>query len=485
MTASARMDLEGERLSSLSTRAARNLVTTTKSAPMMQSITPRWLLKVLPWEPVSGGVYRSNRREIYPVMDGTMSHNRRSYPAADGLLSFTSVGPSMRVIPAELCELPILAGMQDAEVLEALADRFVQSEVAAGERITEFGETADRLIVIARGKAMRSRPGKFGAPVELGAMAEGEHLGDGVVIKPEATWDASVQALTACTVLSLSRRAFAEVFESSAALRAQIEAHRAWRKKPQDKYGQADIAIQAGHKGEPVLPRTFVDYDEHPQEHELSVAQTILRIHTRVADLYNGPMDQTQEQLRLTIESLREREESDLVNNPDFGLLHNVDPRQRLQPRRGPITPDDMDDLLSRRRGTRLFLAHPRAIAAFGRECNRRGLYPETRVVEGKTVRAWRGVPILSSTKIPITAQQTTSILAFRMGESRQGVYGLVPAELPEQVEPGVNVRFMGIDEKAVRSYLVSAYYSLVVPFPDALGVMENIELDREAAPAR
>ena len=34
---------------SLGTAAARNLATTTKSAPQMQGITSRWLLRVLPW----------------------------------------------------------------------------------------------------------------------------------------------------------------------------------------------------------------------------------------------------------------------------------------------------------------------------------------------------------------------------------------------------------------------------------------------------
>ncbi|SFD99493.1 hypothetical protein SAMN04487819_106157, partial [Actinopolyspora alba] len=34
---------------SLGTEAARNLATTTKSAPQMQGITSRWLLRMLPW----------------------------------------------------------------------------------------------------------------------------------------------------------------------------------------------------------------------------------------------------------------------------------------------------------------------------------------------------------------------------------------------------------------------------------------------------
>jgi hypothetical protein len=44
---------------SLSTAAARNLATTTKTVPQMQGITSRWLLRTLPWVEVSGGTYRN------------------------------------------------------------------------------------------------------------------------------------------------------------------------------------------------------------------------------------------------------------------------------------------------------------------------------------------------------------------------------------------------------------------------------------------
>ena len=47
---------------SLGTAAARNLATTTKSAPQMQEISSRWLLRMLPWVNVQGGTYRVNRR---------------------------------------------------------------------------------------------------------------------------------------------------------------------------------------------------------------------------------------------------------------------------------------------------------------------------------------------------------------------------------------------------------------------------------------
>jgi hypothetical protein len=198
-----------------------------------------------------------------------------------------------------------------------------------------------------------------------------------------------------------------------------------------------------------------------------------------VADLFNEPMNQVEQQLRLTIEALRERQEHELVNNPAFGLLHNADYEQRIQTHTGPPTPDDLDDLVTRRRDSRYLLAHPRAIAAFGRECNRRGLYPDTVELMGHRVPAWRGIPLLPCNKIPITDGHISSIIVMRTGEEQQGVVGLHQVGLPDEYEPGLNVRFMGIDEKAIISYLVSAYYSAAVLVPDALGVLENVEISR------
>ena len=63
---------------SLGTAAARNLATTTKSVPQAQDITPRWLLRMLPWVEVSGGTYTVNRRLTYTV--------------GDGIIEFTNVG---------------------------------------------------------------------------------------------------------------------------------------------------------------------------------------------------------------------------------------------------------------------------------------------------------------------------------------------------------------------------------------------------------
>ncbi|MGI9002146.1 MAG: family 2B encapsulin nanocompartment shell protein [Pseudonocardia sp.] len=206
----------------------------------------------------------------------------------------------------------------------------------------------------------------------------------------------------------------------------------------------------------------------------------MLRVHSRVTDLYNKPMNQTEQQLRLTIEELRERQEHELLNNRDFGLLHNADLPNRIHARSGAPTPDDFDELLSvvwKEPG--FFLAHPRTIAAFGRECSKRGLYPQTTDLFGHQVPSWRGIPVLPCNKIPISDSRTSSVLLMRTGEANQGVIGLHQTGIPDEYQPGLNVRFMGIDDRAVISYLVSAYYSAAVLVDDALAILEDVETGR------
>jgi len=122
------------------------------------------------------------------------------------------------------------------------------------------------------------------------------------------------------------------------------------------------------------------------------------------------------------------------------------------------------------------FLAHPQAIAAFGRECTRRGVPPPTVSLFGSQFLTWRGIPLIPSNKLNITGGKT-NILLLRTGESRQGVVGLYQPNLPGQQGMGLSVRFMGINHKAIASYLVSLYCSLAVLTEDALGVLENVEV--------
>ena len=80
------------------------------------------------------------------------------------------------------------------------------------------------------------------------------------------------------------------------------------------------------------LPETFVDYDEAPREYFLNAVTTVLDVQTRVSDLYNQPYDQIQEQLRLLIEKVKERQEAELHQQCGLWSSHQcraVDEDQR------------------------------------------------------------------------------------------------------------------------------------------------------------
>ncbi len=227
------------------------------------------------------------------------------------------------------------------------------------------------------------------------------------------------------------------------------------------------------------LPEIYVDYEEKPREYTLSAVTTVLDLQTRISDMYRSPHDQIKEQLRLIIEKVKERQENELINNTEYGLLNNLDESMRVKTRKGAPTPDDLDELIARVwKEPAFFLAHPRAIAAFGRECTRRGVPPPTVTMFGSPFLTWRGLPLIPSDKVAIKADKT-NILLLRTGEKKQGVVGLFQPGIPGEVSPSLSVRFMGINHKAIASYLISLYCSLAILTEDALGVLENVSVDQ------
>jgi hypothetical protein len=227
------------------------------------------------------------------------------------------------------------------------------------------------------------------------------------------------------------------------------------------------------------LPEIYVDYEEKPREYTLSAVTTVLDLQTRISDMYRSPHDQIKEQLRLIIEKVKERQENELINNTEYGLLNNVDESMRVKTRKGAPTPDDLDELIARVwKEPAFFLAHPRAIAAVGRECTRRGVPPPTVTMFGSPFLTWRGLPLIPSDKVAIKGDKT-NILLLRTGEKKQGVVGLFQPGIPGEVSPSLSVRFMGINHKAIASYLISLYCSLAILTEDALGVLENVSVDQ------
>ena len=235
------------------------------------------------------------------------------------------------------------------------------------------------------------------------------------------------------------------------------------------------------------IPQGFIDYEEKPREYILNSISTIINVNTQVADVFSSPYDQIKEQLALAVESLRERQESQLINNDDYGLLKNVTDSQRIQPHNsvGAPTPDDLDELISKVwREPSFFLAHPRAIAAFERECTRRGVPPVTANINGGNFILWRGIPLIPSDKMlvdglknPKSQSGKTNILLIRTGETKRGVIGLYQTGLQGEHSRGLSIRFRGIDDKGVASYLLSLYCSAAILADDAIAVLEDVEV--------
>ncbi|MEI7439962.1 MAG: family 2B encapsulin nanocompartment shell protein, partial [Thermoleophilia bacterium] len=391
---------------SVTTAVARNLATTSKTRPMMMSITPRHLLHLLPWVQVEGGTYRVNRTKVE-----LSKAERIAVDVANGQTTLSTEA---------LRSVPLFSKLPDA-VLSRMANRFKTEEVSLGNNLIVEGEDRSKFFVIAQGQVEVLSKGVHGSDLRIALLTEGEFFGEVDLVSDKPS-DITVRTITPCVLLTLSRKDLDGVLDELPNLRDDfkkaIDEHLELRSTV-NRYGERNIDLVSGFAENVEIPETFVDYAANPREYSLSAVQTVVRVHTRVSDLYNGPYDQLEEQIRLTIEGIKERQEWELINSQKFGLLHSVDPAMRLSTRYGAPTPDDLDELLALVwKKPAFFLAHPKAIAAFERECTWRGVPPVTTSLCGTSVIMWRGVPLIPCDKLEVKSRYgsnqsfgTTSIL--------------------------------------------------------------------------
>ena len=457
---------------SVTTSVARNLANTTKTSPKMMSITPRWLLSMLPWVQVEGGTFRVNRTKVE-----LSKAQRIEVELVDGVA----------VLPPEaLRSVPLFYNVSDA-ALARMVKNFKIEEVSLGNKLIVEGEDLSKFFIIAQGQVEVLSKGVHGSNLRIALLTEGEFFGETDLVSDKPS-DITVRTITPCVLLTLSRKdleaALAEEPSLGDDFRRSIDEHLA-RASTVNRYGERNIDLVSGFAENVEIPETFVDYSANPREYSLSAVQTVVRVHTRVSDLYNGPYDQLEEQMRLTIEGIKERQEWELINNNKFGLLHSADPTMRISARYGAPTPDDLDELLALVwKKPAFFLAHPLAIAAFERECTWRGVPPETMDLFGTPVILWRGIPLIPCDKLEVKGRNeanqwlgTTNIILLRVGEADQGVVGLHQAGIPGEITPSLSARLMGLDSLGVASYLLTLYFACAVLTDDALGVLENVEV--------
>ncbi|MFT8419085.1 MAG: family 2B encapsulin nanocompartment shell protein [Acetobacter sp.] len=429
--------------------SARQLSTAHVTRVQNLERSPRWLHLLLPWVNVGGGVFRVNRRRLVSSRFG-------------GVV-FTGEGATAQPVPESLRALPEFSQATDAQLqdLAGSLERHTQPDGAS------FTLSENTLAIVAAGAVQhRTENGATRAVRHLFA-APGQHF-----VVPAGA--GSLLAVGATTLLTLP----AEQIANTAWLKAALAPTDPASRPDVNQYGEAAIQVLSSVDGEPKLPTTFVDYQDHPREYYIHSIQTVLRTHTRITDLYSNEFDQLREQVRVVIDVIREREEWELLNNPEFGLLSETAIAQRVPTRGGPPTPDDLDELLTKVwKKPGFFLAHPKAIAAFGREATRRGVPPPTISLFGSPFITWRGIPLVPSDKIPVTPDGRTSILLLRVGEEEQGVVGLHNTGITGEVEPGLSVRYSGTDQHSVASHLITRYFSAAVLVEDAIARLDNVQI--------
>ncbi|MDX1968467.1 MAG: family 2B encapsulin nanocompartment shell protein [Planctomycetaceae bacterium] len=457
---------------SVTTAVARNLANTTKTAPKMMSITPRWLLSLLPWVQVNGGTYRVNRTKVELT-----KAERIAVDFVNGVPAFP---------PEALRSVPLFSGLPTA-ITARMATRLKTEEASLGNKLIVEGEDGNKFFIIAQGQVEVLSKGRHGSDLRLALLTDGEFFGETDVVSDKPS-DVTIRTITPCVLLTLSRKDLEAVLKELPSLKEEFKNVIAKHQELQstvNRYGERNIDLVSGFAENVEIPETFVDYSPSPREYSLSAVQTVVRVHTRVSDLYNDPFNQLEEQMRLTIEGIKERQEWELINSQKFGLINSVDPAMRISTRYGAPTPDDLDELLALVwKKPAIFLAHPKAIAAFERECTWRGVPPVTTNLFGTSVITWRGVPLVPCDKLEIKSRYlsnqwfgTTSILLLRLGEADQGVVGLHQAGIPGEIMPSLSARLMGLDSLGVASYLLTLYFSCAVLTDDALGVLENVEV--------
>ncbi|MFM9115131.1 MAG: family 2B encapsulin nanocompartment shell protein, partial [Planctomycetota bacterium] len=429
-------------------------------------------LSLLPWVQVDNGTYRVNRTKVE-----LSKATRIEVDVRDGAFSFP---------PETLRSVPLFSELPEA-IVERMGSRCRTEEVSLGNKLIVEGEDLSKFFIIAQGQVEVLSKGIHGSDLRIALLTEGEFFGETDLVSEKPS-DVTVRTITPCVLLTLSRRDLDAVLNEVPGLgdsfKKAIDQHLELRSTV-NRYGERNIDLVSGFAENMEIPETFVDYSAQPREYSLSAVQTVVRVHTRVSDLYNGPYDQLEEQMRLTIEGIKERQEWELINNTKFGLLHSAESAMRISTRYGAPTPDDLDELLALVwKKPAFFLAHPKAIAAFERECTWRGVPPVTINLFGTPVIAWRGVPLIPCDKLEMKSRYqsnqwygTTSILLMRTGEADQGVVGLHQAGIPGEISPSLSARLMGLDSLGVASYLLTLYFACAVLTDDALAVLENVEV--------
>src|SRR5262249_9693574 len=155
--------------------------------PKMMSITPRWLLAMLPWVHVAGGTYRVNRTKV------ELSKARRIEVALSN---------GVATLPSETLRSVPLFSQVPEPVLAQMAGRVKTEEVSLGNQLIVEGEDLSKFFIIAQGQVEVLSKGVHGSNLRIALLTEGEFFGETDLVSDKPS-EVTVRTITPCVLLTL------------------------------------------------------------------------------------------------------------------------------------------------------------------------------------------------------------------------------------------------------------------------------------------
>src|SRR6185369_629027 len=123
----------------------------------------RWLMRLLPWVPVTDGVYRQETPTVTLPLVGKVAAQIH--------------GGQAKVDSRGLRVVSFLKQLDD-RLLGALAGRFVAEHYESGDTIVSEGERGDKFYIVASGRAEATKRGPDGNNIRLRLITEGDYFGE-------------------------------------------------------------------------------------------------------------------------------------------------------------------------------------------------------------------------------------------------------------------------------------------------------------------
>lgn len=216
-----------------------------------------------------------------------------------------------------------------------------------------------------------------------------------------------------------------------------------------------------------------VGIQDKPQQIELVTIESMIRIPSKIYDVMNYPHNQTNVQLKHTIDNIMEQQENYFINGKN-GFVKYCTDNNRLLEYESTINPNILDDLLGLVYNKPTFyLMHPKTLVEFCKSCNSMGLNTGNMELFGYQFITWRGLPIITCNKIPYTSDngsyKGSYVFLLRTGFDDDGVVQLRNANKNKYGYPGIFIEKSKTDNCGTVSTRISLYTNVAVLSNEAI----------------